>query len=315
MLTFLFFTIYNRFNFNQPYRKTMEYCLRPRRSMLYVPGCNQHYLDRARTLAADSVILDLGDPILVDAKLQSRDNVVAAVKQGGYGSREVVVRVNNLDSIWGHDDIKAVANIGADAILFPNIESAEHVHTALKLLDAAGGSHMPIMVMIESPLAVLNAKEIASASDRITCIVMATSDLISQLHARVTHERSAILTSLSLVILAARAYGRCVIDGITSDFKNMHSFEYACRLGRDMGLDGKSLVHPAQIAYCNDAYTPKAAEVANARLIIKALQEANEGGLGTVVVNDKLVEQHHVKAAQRLLKLSDMIAELEEDFI
>ncbi|HPX88392.1 MAG TPA: CoA ester lyase [Methylophilaceae bacterium] len=293
----------------------MEYCLRPRRSMLYVPGCNQHYLDRARTLAADSVILDLGDPILVDAKLQSRDNVVAAVKQGGYGSREVVVRVNNLDSIWGHDDIKAVANIGADAILFPNIESAEHVHTALKLLDAAGGSHMPIMVMIESPLAVLNAKEIASASDRITCIVMATSDLISQLHARVTHERSAILTSLSLVILAARAYGRCVIDGITSDFKNMHSFEYACRLGRDMGLDGKSLVHPAQIAYCNDAYTPKAAEVANARLIIKALQEANEGGLGTVVVNDKLVEQHHVKAAQRLLKLSDMIADLEEDFI
>ncbi|HQC28642.1 MAG TPA: CoA ester lyase [Methylotenera sp.] len=283
--------------------------------MLYVPGCNQHYLDRARTLAADSVILDLGDPILVDAKLQSRDNVVAAVKQGGYGSREVVVRVNNLDSIWGHDDIKAVANIGADAILFPNIESAEHVHTALKLLDAAGGSHMPIMVMIESPLAVLNAKEIASASDRITCIVMATSDLISQLHARVTHERSAILTSLSLVILAARAYGRCVIDGITSDFKNMHSFEYACRLGRDMGLDGKSLVHPAQIAYCNDAYTPKAAEVANARLIIKALQEANEGGLGTVVVNDKLVEQHHVKAAQRLLKLSDMIADLEEDFI
>ncbi|HQM88168.1 MAG TPA: CoA ester lyase, partial [Methylotenera sp.] len=135
------------------------------------------------------------------------------------------------------------------------------------------------------------------------------------LHARVTHERSAILTSLSLVVLAARAYGRCVIDGITSDFKNMHSFEYACRLGRDMGLDGKSLVHPAQIAYCNDAYTPKASEVANARLIIKALQEANEGGLGTVVVNDKLVEQHHVKAAQRLLKLSDMITELEEDFI
>ncbi|HOY70016.1 MAG TPA: CoA ester lyase [Methylotenera sp.] len=293
----------------------MEYCLRPRRSMLYVPGCNLHYLDRARTLPADSVILDLGDPILVDAKLQSRENVVAAVKQGGYGSREVVVRVNDLDSIWGPDDIKAVANIGADAILFPNIESREDVLKAQAALDAAGGSQMPIMVMIESPIAVLNAKEIASASDRITCIVMATSDLISQLHARVTHERSAILTSLSLVVLAARAYGRCVIDGITSDFKNMHSFEYACRLGRDMGLDGKSLVHPAQIAYCNDAYTPKATEVANARLIIKALQEANEGGLGTVVVNDKLVEQHHVKAAQRLLKLSDMISELEEDFI
>ena len=293
----------------------MEIGFRPRRSMLYVPGCNLHYLDRARTLQADSVILDLGDPILIACKIESRNNVVAAVKQGGYGSREVVVRVNNLDSIWGHDDIKAVANIGADAILFPNIESADDVHTALKWLDDAGGGHMPIMVMIESPIAVLNSKEIAAASDRIACMVMATSDLISQLHARVTHERSAILTSLSLVILAARAYGRCVVDGISSDFKNMHSFEYACRLGRDMGFDGKSLVHPAQIAYSNDAYTPKSTEIKSARAIIQALKEANESGRGTVVVDDKLVEHHHVKAAQRLLKLNDMIAELEEEFI
>ena len=293
----------------------MELCFRPRRSVLYVPGCNLHYLDRARTLPADAVILDLGDPILVDAKIESRNNIVAAVKQGGYGSREVIVRVNNLDSIWGHDDIKAVANIGADAILFPNIESAEHVHTALKLLDNAGGSHMPIMVMIESPVAVLNAKEIAAASDRIVCMMIATSDLTSQLHARVTHEQSAILTALSLVILAARAYGRCVVDGITSDFKNVHSFEYACRLGRDMGFDGKTLVHPGQIAYSNDAYTPKASEVADARAIIQALKEANESGRGTIVVNDRLVEHHHVKAAQRLLKLHDMIAELEEEFI
>ncbi len=293
----------------------MEIGFRPRRSMLYVPGCNLHYLDRARTLQADSVILDLGDPILIACKIESRNNVAAAVKHGGYGSREVVVRVNNLDSIWGHDDIKAVANIGADAILFPNIESAADVHTALKWLDDAGGGHMPIMVMIESPIAVLNSKEIAAASDRIACMVMATSDLISQLHARVTHERSAILTSLSLVILAARAYGRCVVDGISSDFKNMHSFEYACRLGRDMGFDGKSLVHPAQIAYSNDAYTPKSTEIKSARAIIQALKEANDAGRGTVVVDDKLVEHHHVKAAQRLLKLNDMIAELEEEFI
>ena len=293
----------------------MELCFRPRRSALYVPGCNQHYLDRARTLPADAVILDLGDPILVAAKIESRDNVVAAVKQGGYGSREVIIRVNNLDSIWGVDDIKAVANIGADAILFPNIESAEHVHTALKLLDDAGGAHMPIMVMIESPLAVLNAKEIAAASDRIVCIMMATSDLTSQLHARVTHEQSAILTALSMVILAARAYGRCVVDGITSDFKNMHSFEYACRIGRDLGFDGKTLVSPSQIMYSNDAYTPKGSEVAEARAIIAALQAANDAGLGTVVVKDKLVEHHHIKAAERLLKLRDMIAELEEQYV
>ncbi len=293
----------------------MELCFRPRRSALYVPGCNQHYLDRARTLPADAVILDLGDPILVASKIESRNNVVEAVKQGGYGSREVIVRVNNLDSIWGHDDIKAVANIGADAILFPNIESADNVHTALKLLDAAGGSNVPIMVMIESPIAVLNAKEIAAASDRIICMMMATSDLTSQLHARVTHEQSAILTVLSMVILAARAYGRCVVDGITSDFKNMHSFEYACRMGRDMGFDGKTLVSPSQIAYSNDAYTPKSSEVAHAREIIRALKEANEKGLGTVVVNDRLVEHHHVKAAERLLRLHDMIADLEEEYI
>ena len=293
----------------------MELCFRPRRSALYVPGCNQHYLDRARSLPADAVILDLGDPILVASKIESRNNVVEAVKQGGYGSREVIVRVNNLDSIWGHDDIKAVANIGADAILFPNIESADNVHTALKLLDAAGGSNVPIMVMIESPIAVLNAKEIAAASDRIICMMMATSDLTSQLHARVTHEQSAILTALSMVILAARAYGRCVVDGITSDFKNMHSFEYACRMGRDMGFDGKTLVSPSQIAYSNDAYTPKSSEVAHAREIIRALKEANEKGLGTVVVNDRLVEHHHVKAAERLLRLHDMIADLEEEYI
>lgn len=293
----------------------MNQYFRPRRSMLYVPGCNTHYLERARTLHADSVILDLGDPVLVECKVQSRENVVKYVTEGGYGSREVVIRVNDIDSQWGPDDIKAAAKTNADAILFPNIESREDVLTALSLLDDAGGSHLPIMVMIESPIAVLNAKEIASASDRIVCIVMATSDLISQLHAQVTHERSAILTSLSLVVLAARAYRRAVVDGITSDFKNMHSFEYACRLGRDMGFDGKSLVHPAQLAYSNDAYTPKASEVAHARDIIVALKAANAAGQGTVVVNDKFVEHHHVRAAERLLKLHDMITTLEASYV
>ena len=283
--------------------------------MLYVPGCNTHYLNRARTLAADAVILDLGDPILIDAKVQSRLNIVEAVKEGGYGKREVIVRVNDLDSEWGHDDIKAVANIGANAILFPNIESKEDVLTAQQLLDEAGGSHMPIMVMIESPLAVLNAKEIAAASDRIKCMVIATSDLITQLHARYTPERTAILTSLSLVVLAARAYKRAVVDGIASDLKNMHAFEYACRVGRDLGFDGKSIIHPAQIAYSNDAYTPKASEVSNAREVIKALKEAQASGKGTVIVNDKFVENHHIAAAERIIQLSEMIDELEEEFI
>jgi citrate lyase subunit beta/citryl-CoA lyase len=286
---------------------------RPRRSMLYVPGCNPHYLEKARSLQVDSIILDLGAPILLSAKEESRTNVVNALKQGGYGNREVVVRVNDLDSEWGYEDVTAVANLGADAILFSSIESQDDVMAAIHAMEEAGNTDTPIMVMIESPLAVLHAEEIARASDRIACMVMATSDLISDLHARPTLERTAIRTSLSWVVLAARAYGRAVIDGIHSDLKDMQAFEYACRIGRDMGFDGKSLVHPFQLPYANDAYTPKPAEVENAKEIIEALSQANKAGRGTVLVNGKLVEHHHVTAAKRFLLLSDMIKELELD--
>ena len=162
----------------------MNDLFRPRRSMLYVPGCNVRYINKARSLLVDSVILDLGNPILIEAKEEARKNVVAALKEGGFGSREVVVRVNDIDSPWGKDDIYAVANSGADAILFPNIESREDVLTVLDILKDAGNTTIPIMVMIESPLAVLHAEEIASASDRIACMVMATSDLLSHLRGR-----------------------------------------------------------------------------------------------------------------------------------
>ena len=223
---------------------------RPRRSMLYVPGCNTRYLEKARSLPADSVILDLGDPILFDAKEESRRNVIEAVEKGGYGPREVVIRVNDLDSPWGHEDIRAVARLGADAILFTNIEGRADVLAALDALDRAGGQDTPVMVMIESPMAVLHAEEIANASDRIACLIMATSDLISQMHAHSTKERIPLLASLSMVILAARAYDRAVVDGVNSHLKNMETFEYACRLGRDLGFDGKSLVHPFATCLC-----------------------------------------------------------------
>src|SRR6187431_1039135 len=175
---------------------------RPRRSMLYVPGCNARYLHKARTLRVDSVILDLGDPILVEMKVESRRLVVEAVLAGGYGRREVVVRVNDLDSPWGLEDVQTVAGAGADALLFPNIESRADVEQALKALDAAGGSHLPVMLLIESPIGVLRAEEIASSSDRIACIVVATSDLLTQLHGRTTPDRVALLHSLSHVLLA-----------------------------------------------------------------------------------------------------------------
>jgi citrate lyase subunit beta / citryl-CoA lyase len=279
--------------------------------MLYVPGCNTRYLNKARTLRVDSVILDLGDPILVDQKVESRKNVKEAVLAGGYGRREVVVRVNDLDSPWGREDVEAVANIGVDAVVFPNIESKADVLEAQSVLDAAGGAHLPIMLMIESPIGVLRAEEIASASDRIACIVIATSDLMNQLHARRTPDRIALIHSLSQVLLAGRAYDRAVIDGISTDLKDMQSYELACRLGRDLGFDGKSLVHPFQLPYCNDAFTPKPHDLAAALEVIDALEKAHRDGRGTVVVNGRLIEGHHVQAAKRLLALSDMIQKLE----
>ena len=284
---------------------------RPRRSMLYVPGCSMRYLNKARTLKVDSVILDLGDPILVEKKIESRRNVAEAVLAGGYGRREVVIRVNDLDSPWGKDDVKAVAAAGADAVLFPNVESKADVLEALALLDACGGSHLPVMVMIESPSAVLRSEEIAGASDRIACIVMATSDLINQLHGRRTPDRIALHYSLSRVLLAGRAFDRSVVDGISTDLKDMQAFEFACRLARDLGFDGKSLVHPFQLPYCNDAFTPKPHDLAAANEVIEALGNAHREGRGTVVVNGRLVEGHHVKAAKRLLALADMIKKLE----
>jgi len=279
--------------------------------MLYVPGCDPRYLNKARTLKVDSVILDLGDPILVEKKEDSRRHVVEAVLAGGYGRREVVVRVNDLDSPWGRDDVKAVAGIGADAILFPNVESRADVAEALQELDAAGGSHLPIMVMIESPLAVLHAEEIAAASERIACIVLATGDLLNQLHGRRTPDRVALMYSLSKVLLAGRAYDRSVVDGISTDLKDMQSFEFACRIARDLGFDGKSLVHPFQLPYCNDAFTPKPHDLATALEVIEALDRAHGEGRGTVVVAGRLVEGHHVKEARRLLALADMIEKLE----
>jgi len=292
----------------------MNTYFRPRRSMLYVPGCNPRYLEKARILPADSVILDLGNHILITAKEVSRQYVVDAVKQGGYGEREVIVRVNDLKSPWGHDDIKAVANIGADAILFSNIESRADVLAALAVLDEAGGQDLPVMVMIASPLAVLHAEEIASASDRIACMIMATSDLTSQLHAHATRDRIPLLSSLSMVILAARAYNRAVVDGINSHFKDIESYEYACRLGRDLGFDGKSMLHPLQLTYANDAFTPKPSEVKMAREIISSLDAAHAAGRATVVVNDRLVENHHVDSAKRLLRLSELIVKREAEY-
>ncbi|MBS4099101.1 MAG: CoA ester lyase [Sulfuricella sp.] len=281
--------------------------LRPRRSMLYIPGSVPRYLEKSRELPVDSLILDLEDPVLPELKETARANVVAALAQGGYGKRELVVRVNSLKSPWGRDDIQALAKTAVDAILLPRVESRQDVLDGLAALDAAGGSDKAVMVRIESPLGVLHAEEIAAASERIVSLVIGTSDLTNELHARVMQERLPMLHSLSHCLLAARAYGRSVIDGIHTELKDMHAFEYACRLARDLGFDGKSLIHPYQIPYANDAFTPKQAHVDHARRIIAALADANAAGRGVVMVDGRMVENPHVEEARRTLALYEMI--------
>ena len=287
----------------------MKY-FRPRRSMLYSPANNLRFLEKAAALSTDCVVMDLEETIVPEAKEAARANVVKALKAYDYGQREVIVRVNRLGSPWIDADLRAVARGGAHAILVPRIESRQEAVDCIAALDRAGGDSLPVMMMIETPFGVLRAEEIAGSSDRIACLVMGTADLTNHLHARPHPERLPLLMSLSLVILAARAHGRSVVDGIQSNLKDMHTFEYSCRLGRDMGLDGKTLVHPDQLVYCNEAYTPKPAEIAQAKEVIGAFEKAASEGRGNVVVNGRLIEQMHVVAARRIVSLDEAIRKM-----
>lgn len=290
----------------------MKY-FRPRRSMLYSPAHNPRYLEKAALLPADSVVMDLEETIVPEAKEAARRNICGAVGRHDYGHREIIVRVNRIGSPWYQDDLAAVAGLDIDAVLFPRIESRQQVLDCIAALDRAGATGLPVMVMIETPFGVLRAEEIAGASDRIACLVMGTADLTHHLHAQPHPQRLHLLASLSLVILAARAHNRSVVDGIQSNLKDMHAFEYACRLGRDLGLDGKTLVHPDQLLYCNEAYTPKRAEVEQALQVIAAFERANREGRANVVVNGRLIEQMHVVAARRVVALAQAIDKMQPD--
>ena len=287
----------------------MKY-FRPRRSMLYSPANNLRFLEKAAALPTDCVVMDLEETIVPEAKEAARANVVKALGAYDYGQREVIVRVNRLGSPWIDADLRAVSRGRSHAVLFPRIESRQEAIDCIAALDRAGGDRLPVMMMIETPFGVLRSEEIAGASDRIACLVMGTADLTNHLHARPHPERLPLLGSLSLVILAARAHGRSVVDGIQSNLKDMHTFEYSCRLGRDMGLDGKTLVHPDQLIYCNEAYTPKPAEVAQAKEVIGAFEKAATEGRGNVVVNGRLIEQMHVVAARRMIALDEAIRKM-----
>jgi citrate lyase subunit beta/citryl-CoA lyase len=287
----------------------MNHPLRPRRSVLYMPGANARALDKARSLPADGLILDLEDAVAPDAKALARDQVVAAVRAGGYGARERIVRINALASPWGSADVAAVAPCGADAVLAPKIESQQDVVALVHALDEAGAPPgLPVWAMIETPLAFLRLAAIADAHPRLAVLVVGTSDLVKDLHARHTPGRMETATARSLAVLAARAHGLGVLDGVHLDLDDDAGLAAACAGGRDMGFDGKTLIHPKQIAAANAAFGPSETELAAAREIVAAWQDARARGLGVVVVAGRLVEHLHVAEAERVLAIADAIA-------
>ena len=273
-----------------------------------MPGSNARALEKGRTLPADCLILDLEDAVAPDAKETARGQIRDALGVGGYGGRELIVRVNGLDTAWGRDDIAVAASAGADAVLLPKVESADAVHKTAAALDEAGAPQgLAIWCMMETPLGMLHAEEVASSSPRVEALVMGTSDLAKDLQAAHTRDRLPMITSLGLCLLAARAAGVAILDGVHLDLADDEGFEYSCRQGKDMGFDGKTLIHPKTIEAANRIFAPTDEEVAWSHTIIEAHAEAASEGKGVVVVDGKLIENLHVEAARRLVAMAEVI--------
>jgi citrate lyase subunit beta / citryl-CoA lyase len=274
-----------------------------------MPGSNQRAMEKARTLPADVIILDLEDAVAPGAKADAREHAAAAVRTGGYGAREVVIRVNGLGTPWGRDDVVATARARPDAVLVPKVESARSVLEVLDALASAGGpNRMAIWCMLETPRGILEARAIAAATPRVGALVMGTSDLTKDLHARHTRDRQPLLTSLGLCILAARAAGIAALDGVHLDLDDDAGLAEACRQAAEMGFDGKTLIHPRQIEAANQAFGPTGAEIAWARRVVAAHAQADAEGRGIVLLDGRLIENLHVEEAHRVIALADAIA-------
>lgn len=286
--------------------------VRPRRSVLYMPGSNARALEKARTLPADALILDLEDAVTPDAKVDARRQVVEAVKAQGYGNREIMVRTNGLDTSWGADDLAAASTSGADVILIPKVESAEMVQDAVQMMEAAGApEEMSLWCMMETPRGMLNAAEIADASPRLGGFVMGTSDLAKDLNCAHTADRLPMITGLGLCMLAARAAGLAILDGVYLDLNDAEGYRAHCVHGMELGMDGKTLIHPKQIAAANEVFSPDPSEIAFSNRVIEAHAEAEAKGQGVVLVDGRLIENLHVETARRKVALARAIAELE----
>lgn len=283
---------------------------RPRRSALYMPGSNARALEKAKTLAADVIIMDLEDAVAPDMKDTARGQIAAAVSGGGYGRREIVIRTNGLDTPWIDADIAAALTARPDALLVPKVSSAADVARLTAKLQGAAPS-LRLWAMIETPLAILNLREIAAcaATDgaRLSCFVLGTNDLVKETRAELDETRSAALYWLTATVTAARAYGLDVLDGVYNNFKDIDGFRRECVHGRRLGMDGKTLIHPDQVAGANEVFSPSEAEVAWARKIVAAFDQPENQGKGAITLDGRMVELLHAEIARRTIAIADAI--------
>ena len=284
--------------------------LRPRRSVLYMPGANERALEKAKGIDADALILDLEDAVSPDAKADARDRVCAAVTSGEYGHRELAIRINGIGTAWHDADIAAAAEARPDAVLVPKVNSADEVRRLVAALEDAGAPETTALwAMVETPIALLQAGEIAAAHDRLTVIVMGTNDVVNETYGlHVPGRNPVVLTSLSIALLAARAAGKVILDGVYNDVKNLEGFDAEARQGREMGFDGKTLIHPSQVEPANAIFGPSDDEIEHANAMITAFEEAKAAGQGVVTFNGRMVEELHVRDARRILALDEAIS-------
>jgi citrate lyase subunit beta/citryl-CoA lyase len=286
--------------------------IRPRRSVLYMPGSNARAIEKARTLPADAVILDLEDSVAPDAKAAARQQVMDAVTAGSFGAREVIVRINGLDTQWWLDDLNAVAKAKPDAVLVPKVSSPDHLEdVAERLVDISADQKIRVWAMMETPLAMLNARDIAAAASdvetRLAAFVMGTNDLAKETRAKITPGRAAMLPWLMNCVAAARAFGLDIIDGVYNELADTDGFARECNEARQMGFDGKTLIHPNQIAPCNVAFSPSAEEVAQAQKIIAAFDLPENRDKGVVQLEGRMVERLHADMARRTVAIAQAI--------
>ena len=284
---------------------------RPRRSALYMPGSNARALEKAKSLPADALILDLEDAVAPDAKTAAREQVCAAVRGGGYGPREVVIRVNGPDTPWGLDDLAAAAQAGPDAVLIPKVNAPGDIHAAAHALRAASApGHTRLWAMMETPRALLEAGAIAAAAAAagVDVFVMGTNDIAKETRARLTPGRAPMLAWLSHCLAAARAHGLEILDGVFNDIADADGFAAECEQGRDFGMDGKTLIHPSQVEICNAIFAPEAEEVARARAVIAAFARPENTTKGVLQLDGRMVERLHAAIAARTVALADSIA-------